>query len=255
MLFLLFCSPFAIRHSPRPVKALLDDGHEGRLDEFVDQFGRGVERAGGLAFRAGGKGEGEGEWRVASGEWCFARSIGCSPFAISACLFAVRRSPFAIRRLKSGEDRLKVEQRFIDRAEFLGVEGGVVDAAADAFLGGGEPGKGTDGLEQVAVVEPGGVNVAERVEELTVEGRQGQLSGERFVVEDVEEGLEAEVKVVEAFRGAQGFVGQGAESGQAVVVANSEWRMALAFSESFGSGRSPFTSRPRSSATIRNSSR
>jgi hypothetical protein len=111
------------------------------------------------------------------------------------------------------EAGVELEQRFVDRAELLGVEGLPVDGAAAAGLVDG--GEGAEGREQVLVGQVGGVEVGGRAgaPEVGAEGRQGE-EGFALVeaLEDEAQGL-PEVGVW----GAGQRLGEAAEAAGAVV--------------------------------------
>ena len=160
------------------VEAFPHDGDECGVDEFADEFGRGVVGAGLLAF--GARGEVEGA-------------------------------------LVLGDAGGVVEQGFVDGAEFFDVEVGVVDAA-EALVFGAVVGEVADGLEELVVGAFGGFEVLAGGfgEEFAVEGGESDDAGGAFVAADAEGLAEAdpEVGVVVVLAGA---VGAFAEASDAVV--------------------------------------
>ncbi|RME54161.1 MAG: hypothetical protein D6795_04535 [Deltaproteobacteria bacterium] len=153
-------SPFAHRHSPCPFQPLIDQPVEGDREREVDQLGRRVESPQILAF--GGEG---------------------------GQVYATRRhdAPLVPGRSVGADQRL-VEERLVDRAEFLHAQLGVVHPLAHAA--GTHVGERVDRLEELFVLagagrEPRG---AGRIEELPVVGEDPGLGC--ALVEDPEGDLE-----------------------------------------------------------------
>lgn len=115
-MFFFFCSPLTIRHSPPGVEATVNEMIQRMLQQGLDEFVLGVVGAGGGAFVALGEGE--------------------VPFAVDF-----------------GDAGLKFEQALIDGAEFLDVEGTVVDPHELAGDGIGEERELAEGTEEGGVVE------------------------------------------------------------------------------------------------------
>ena len=161
-------------------EAFLHDGDECGVDEFADEFGRGVVGAGLLAFGAGGEVEGA---------------------------------------MVGGDAGRVVEQGFVDGAEFFDVEVCVVDAA-EALVFGAVVGEVADGLEEFVVGAFGGFEVSAGgfAEELAVERGEADDACGVFVAADAEGLAEAdpEVGVVVGLVGVA--VGAAAEAGDAVVL-------------------------------------
>ena len=162
------------------VEAFLHDGDECGVDEFADEFGRGVVGAGLLAFRACGEVEGA---------------------------------------VVLGDAGRVVEQGFVDGAEFFDVEVGVVDAA-EALVFGAVVGEVTDGLEECVVGAFGGFEVAAGglAEEFAVEGGESDDAGGVFVAADAEGLAEADPEVGVVVGLVCVAVGAEAEAGDAVVL-------------------------------------
>ena len=142
----------------------LENGVERRADQFVDQRGRRVVRAGQLALGAAG---------------LFAGAAG-----------EVERPGF---RVHCGA---QVEQAFVNRAEFLGIHVAVVDAGKRPA--GGQEGEAAHGCEQAIVgdgrvVEAGALGGAEQA----AQGGQGER-GRAGAVEDAEDDAQALPEVVGA---------------------------------------------------------
>ena len=127
------------------------------FDQFADQFGRGVIGAGGLALRT-------------------RRQLK------SQAVLPIRKERGVI-----------IQQTFIHRAEFFGIQRGVVDAAR---------GRRTlliicqmpEGGEQVAVADERPVQL-QRGKQLAVQRRRLQLGGELFIGQDQPEGAQRKPQV------------------------------------------------------------
>lgn len=144
-MFFFLRSPLTIRHSPRLVKAVGDDGIEGGLDEFLDEGIRGVVGAGGFPGVAG-TGGGIGDAREAED---------------------------AAGKIEGGDE---FQQRLIDGAEFLGSHVPVVDGGAFAGFLVEEPAQLAHGGEEVAIGDGGAVEIrALGFREETAEGGQGEF--------------------------------------------------------------------------------
>lgn len=181
-MFFLLCSPLTIRHSPRLFKLLGNEVVEGVLDEGLDEVVGGVVGAGVGAVVAFDEGEG-----------------GAVAFG--------------------GDDGLVFEEAFVNRAEFLDVEGSVVDAHALAGARVGEE------AELAQAIAEEGVGEAEGVEGFDGGGREevareGADAEGRTVVaglEEAEGGEESGPEIVVGVFGEAALFGEAAESLEAVV--------------------------------------
>ena len=158
------------------VEPLAHDGDERGIDQFADEFGRGVVGAGLLALAAGGEVE--------------AAAVG-------------------------GDAGCVVEQGFVDGAELFDVEVGVVDAAQAAVFG-AVVGEAADGFEQLVVGAFGPFDAAAGglAEEFAVEGGEADFGGGVLVAADAEGLAQAdpEVGVVVGLALAVGALAQPADS-------------------------------------------
>ena len=139
-------------------KALANDGHERAFDEFVHQFRRRVKRAGCFAFRAEDKIEVQQRGGI------------------------------------SGNVGMKFEQAFIDRAKFLDIQGGVVDAARGCALAFLVVGEIPERSEQVAVAQGATVERL-RSKQFAIERREIENFCELVVAEKFPESAQAQPEV------------------------------------------------------------
>jgi len=160
---------------------LRDEVVEGVLDERLDEFVLGVVGAGGSAFVALGEGE---------------------------VVFAV----------DFRDAWFELQQALIDGAEFLDVEGTIVDPHELAGDGIGEEGELAEGTEEGGVVEGAILQHAERaaVEEIAAERGDAELEAAAGFVHEAEEGDEGEPGIAVAGIGEVRFFREAAEAGERV---------------------------------------
>jgi len=151
------------------------------FQQRLDEFVLGVVGAGGGAFVAGGEGEVE-----------FSVDVGDAGF--------------------------ELQQALIDGAEFLDVEGTVVDPHELAGGGIGEEGELAEGGEESGVVERAIFQHAEGAafEEIAAERGDAEFEAAAGFVHEAEEGDEGEPGIVVAGIGEVGFFREAAEAGERV---------------------------------------
>lgn len=167
-------------------EAIFDDGNEGRFNQLVHEFRRGVERTRCLPLRTEDQVEAQSPHSLLLTPHF--RNVG-----------------------------VKFEEAFVNRAEFLDVEGGVVDAAGRRALAFPVVGQIPEGGEEVAVAQRASVEGL-RGEQFAVERGNVEDGGELVVAEQLPKGAQAQPQVGVVGPGGA-HVEQAAEAGDAVVVA------------------------------------